>query len=84
MIPTIKQIQDSLDALNAKLSSTTPFAIQNVRGTQFSVARHFGAANYNGQTYTYNQAEDSLVRDDVIKWFKSEKMGAKGGGGGVE
>lgn len=45
----------------------TPERIYHIGQTQLSVARHFGACTYNGAQYTYLRADDSLVRNDVLK-----------------
>ena len=51
------------------LSRDSPFIIQGVSSTQFSVARYSGGCRYNGRGYLYIPATDELVRDDVIKWL---------------
>lgn len=51
------------------LSRDTPFAVQNCMYSQFSIARHYGAAVYNGQRYTYFPDGDELIRDDVLKFI---------------
>lgn len=62
--------QEELDELNqSSLSREAPFLIQFVKSTQFSVARHYGAATYNGWAYTYFPATDELIRKDVVKWL---------------
>lgn len=55
------------------LHRKTPFAILNVSATQFSVARHFGGCNYNGEHYIYNPKTDELIRADVLKWLNKRK-----------
>ena len=44
-----------------------PERIYNVSATQFSIARHYGGCNVNGVDYHYNQASDTLIREDVLK-----------------
>lgn len=61
--------QDEIDAMNAsKLSRETPFMILGVSDTQFSIARFYGAAIFNGSHYTYLSDTDELIRDDVLKF----------------
>ncbi len=62
--------QDEIDAMNASnLKRDTPFMIRGVSGTQLSIARYYGAAKYNGASYTYLGESDELIRDDVLKWL---------------
>lgn len=58
------------------LSRKTPFAIRGVSHGYFSVARHYGAASYNGSDYTYDPTHDELVRDDVLKWATERRKPA--------
>lgn len=44
--------------------------ITNVSMSQFSVARHFGGCNINGQKYIYIPPEDALIRQDLVKAHK--------------
>ena len=62
---------------NCPLHRNTPFGIQDVSRTQFSVARHYGGIKYNGSDYTYLPATDELIRDDVLKW-RAENAKASG------
>ena len=55
------------------LDRSTPFGIDGVTHSMFSVARFYGGANFNGQRYTYNPDTDELIRDDVLKWMKQRK-----------
>lgn len=50
------------------LHKRTPFGMTNVRMTQLSIARFYGACRYNGDTYTYLPDTDELIRDDVLRW----------------
>lgn len=49
------------------LPRDTPYCIQNVTQTQFSVARHYGCCTFQGRFYVYFPATDELIRDDVLK-----------------
>lgn len=67
-----------LDGLEGcELHTRTPYGIKGVSQTQFSIARHYGAIKFNGETYTYFPDADELVRDDVLKWKKKQKKGVK-------
>ena len=52
---------------------TTPEKIYGVSNTQFSIARHYGGCKFNGVHYTYNPADDTLIRDDVLRASKKEQ-----------
>jgi hypothetical protein len=66
--------ESEIDALQlTDLSRETPFLIGHVRSTQFSVARHYGGAKYNGWHYMYIPTTDELVRDDVVKWVQRKR-----------
>lgn len=66
--------ESELDALQlTDLSRETPFLFGHVKSTQFSVARHYGGATFNGWHYTYVPTTDELVRDDVIKWVQRKR-----------
>lgn len=54
------------------LHRRTPFGITNVKLTQFSVARFYGAIKFNGENYTYIPDSDELIRDDVLRWLKKQ------------
>jgi len=57
---------------NCPLQRKTPFGICNVRMTQFSIARFYGGAKYNGDSFTYLPDTDELIRDDVLRWRLGE------------
>lgn len=50
------------------LPRDTPYCIQGVSQTQFSVARHYGSCRFNDHLYIYFQPTDELIRDDVLKF----------------
>jgi muramoyltetrapeptide carboxypeptidase LdcA involved in peptidoglycan recycling len=50
------------------LDRSTPFIFSGVSNSQLSIARHYGAINFQGQMYTYFPATDELIRDDVLKF----------------
>ena len=59
------------------LPTDTPWGIRNVSQTQFSIARYCGAAKYNGQSYTYFDFSDELIRDDVVKLIEKTRRAKK-------
>lgn len=56
---------DEVQAIQT-LPRETPYLIRDVSMGYFSIARYYGAANYNGQRYTYYDETDELIRDDVL------------------
>lgn len=70
--------QEEIDGLQASnLSRATPFVIRGVIQTQFSIARYYGAAKFNGDSYTYLGDSDELIRDDVLKWLMKRRQPKK-------
>jgi hypothetical protein len=67
--PTIADIRKHIDATEAKFGRLAQIAYPNVSHTQLSIARHFGGAKISGKHYVYNPADDSLIRDDVVKFI---------------
>lgn len=57
---------DELNAIQT-MDRRTPFQIHGVSHGFFSVARHYGGANYNGAHYVYDPTTDILTRADVLK-----------------
>jgi len=50
-----------------RLSLETPFMICDVKSSFFSIARYSGTCKYNKALYTYLEATDELIRDDVLQ-----------------
>lgn len=50
-----------------------PERIKNWRQSQLSIARFYGAVNYNGHRYEICPVTDDLVRADVLAKEKGEK-----------
>ena len=70
--------QSEIDALQlSTLPRDTPYIVQGVSHTQFSVARHYGGMTYQGKFYSYIPTTDELIRDDVVKWLKQHRKPAK-------
>jgi hypothetical protein len=68
-LPTIEILRENQQALQEKFGSNESIAYSNVSKTQLSVARYYGGIKVNGQDYTYNPADDSLIRNDVVKFI---------------
>lgn len=47
-------------------AESPPWQILGVSQTQFSIAKFCGGIKLNGHRYTYDPADDSLTRDDVL------------------
>lgn len=55
-----------------------PEEIHGVSMSQFSIARHYGGIQYNGQHYIYDPREDKLIRWDIFNArAKAAKEAAK-------
>jgi hypothetical protein len=61
-------ISEAEESAIQHLDRETPFNFSGVSNTQLSIARHYGAIKFQGQTYTYFPATDELIRDDVLKF----------------
>lgn len=68
-LPTIEDLKQYQQALREKFDSSESIAYPNVSMSQLSIARHYGGCKVNGQDWTYNAADDSLIRNDVIKFY---------------
>jgi hypothetical protein len=69
--------QEEADLMLSGLSQSTPFCIRGVSNTQLSVARHFGACTYQGESYSYIPPTDELVRRDVVTWISKQRKAAE-------
>lgn len=49
------------------------FAICGVSQTIFSIARHYGGAEIQGERFTYFPEHDELIRDDVLKFIRRQR-----------
>ena len=58
---------DELEAIQS-LHTRTPYLIQGVCHTQFSIARH-----YAGITYVYIPPTDELIRADVLRFIQRRR-----------
>ena len=67
---TIAMLEKHQAAINKKFGNKDMLAMGNVRTSYFSIARYYNGCKVNGQSYTYFQQDDILVRDDVVKFLK--------------
>lgn len=65
---TIEVLKTLRDELDAKFGPTEVIAYPRVSQSQLSIARHYGGITLNSHNFTYNPTDDSLIRDDVLKW----------------
>ncbi len=71
---TLDMLKEHQEELKAVFGGNTSIAFDNVSQTQLSIARHYGGCNVQGHHFVYNAKDDSLIREDVVKWFaKREK-----------
>ena len=69
---------DEIDALKTSgLHTRTPYVIPDVSHGMFSIARHYGGIQFNGDRYSYVPTTDELVRNDVVKWLAKQRKSAK-------
>lgn len=67
-----------LDGLEeCDLHRRTPYGMKGVSVGYFSIARYYGGATLNGDSYIYFSDTDELVRDDVLAWKKKRDKAAK-------
>ena len=74
---TIEDLREFQDELKAKIGANASVAYANVSMTQLSIARHYGGAKVQGKHFVYNPADDSLIREDVVKWIAKKRKAAK-------
>jgi hypothetical protein len=70
---TINDLIECRDEVGEKFGRSTNVAFTNVSMTQLSIARHYGGAKVQGKHFVYNPDDDSLIREDVVKWFANRK-----------
>ena len=70
---TIEDLKEFQDELKAKFGTDASVAYANVSMTQLSIARHYGGAKVQGKQFVYNPTDDSLIREDVVKWIAKQK-----------
>jgi len=69
---TFQALKDRQTELIEKYGAHAQILYTQVSQTQLSIARYFGCAKIQGESFTYFPDDDMLVRDDVIE-FLSKK-----------
>jgi len=70
---TINDIREFADDIEQKFGADAEIAYAGVSMTQLSIARHYGGCKVNGKYFVYNPLDDSLIREDVVKWIAKRK-----------
>jgi hypothetical protein len=68
-LPTLETLRENQESLRKKFGSTETIGYPNISNSQLSIARYYGGCKVNNQDYTYNPADDSLIRADIIKFL---------------
>jgi hypothetical protein len=77
-VVTIETLKEFQDELKAEFGADESVAYAQVSRTQLSIARHYGGCKVQGKHFVYNPSDDSLIREDVVKWvLKRQKQKAK-------
>ena len=74
---TIEDVREFQEELKAKFGADASVAYANVSMTQLSIARFYGGANVQGKHFVYNPEDDSLIREDVVKWIVKKRKTAQ-------
>ena len=81
MQPTLEDIKTHCDAAMEKFGQNAEIGYANVSQTQLLIARYSGGCKVQGKHFIYNPADDSLMREDIVKWLvklmKKEAKNAK-------
>lgn len=73
---TIDDLKEFQDGLEEKFGAHANIAYANVSMTQLSIARHYGGVKVQGKYFVYNPNDDSLIREDIVKWVAKQKKNA--------
>jgi hypothetical protein len=65
-----------IDLIGCDLPTDSPYVINGVMNTQFSIARFYGGIEFNGFSYFYCADHDQLVRRDVLVWITKQRKAA--------
>jgi len=74
---SIQDIRKFADEIEQEFGAETNIAYVGVSMTQFSLAKHYGGCKVQGKHFVYNPLDDSLIREDVVKWIAKRKKAAK-------
>ena len=70
---SIKDIREFADEIEQEFGADANIAYVGVSKTQLSIARHYGGCKVQGKHFVYNPIDDSLIREDVVKWIAKRK-----------
>jgi hypothetical protein len=70
---TIEDLRKYQEEIEAEFGSGANVAYANISHSQFSVVRYSGGCKVHGKHYLYNPVDDSLIREDVVKWVAKRK-----------
>jgi hypothetical protein len=73
--PTNDELAAACAALGIRSDDTIGW--RDISMTQLSIARHYGGAKFNGKTFVYFPADDSLWRDDVVREIRRARKAAQ-------
>jgi phosphotransferase system IIB component len=73
----IEDIREFADEIEQKFGVDANIAYAGVSMTQLSIARHYGGCKVQGKQFVYNPLDDSLIREDIVKWIAKRKKAAK-------
>jgi hypothetical protein len=65
-----------LNLIGCDLPTDSPYVINGVMNTQFSIARFYGGVKFNDHHYFYDADHDQLVRGDVLAWITKQRKAA--------
>lgn len=74
---SIEDIREFADEIEQKFGADANIAYASVSMTQLSIARHYGGCKVQGKHFVYNPLDDSLIREDVVKWLAKRKKADK-------
>lgn len=73
---TLETLKEHQAALIEKFGADAKIAFAGVSMSQLSIARLYGGCKVNGHSFIYNPTDDSLIREDVVKWM-AKRTGKK-------
>lgn len=74
---SINDLLQYKEALEEKFGTAESIAYANISRTQLSIARYAGGAKVQGKYFIYNPTDDSLIREDVLKFIAKLKKEEK-------
>ena len=74
MQPTLEDLKNHREAAMEKFGLQDQIGYANVSQTQLSIARFSGGCKVQGKHYIYNPADDSLMREDIVKWLVEQML----------